>query len=238
MFHDSHGPGDVHGVHYWRYADETDRDAHNPSEGPDRAITADDVSKKRLCYVDSTDSLYVLLNHSPVTWGSVAGAAAPHSHANKAELDLVTDGDHDARTDNPHDTVMYAFFEADFDTNVGNQRVRQIGATGAFRFPFAVPQDAKEIVSIRLIGFPTASFTDQDIYLTGEYGQIEGEPYNQHVETDTTSVYSGTASQSFAWDLKSKVLTGAQPGDSGGVFVDHKGIGTSVNYRGIEVRYK
>jgi len=26
-----------------------------------------------------------------------------HSHSNKAELDLVTDGDHDVRTDNPHD---------------------------------------------------------------------------------------------------------------------------------------
>jgi hypothetical protein len=29
-------------------------------------------------------------------------STAGHSHANKAELDLVTDGDHDVRTDNPH----------------------------------------------------------------------------------------------------------------------------------------
>jgi len=32
----------------------------------------------------------------------VANTSARHTHANKAELDLVTDGDHDVRTDNPH----------------------------------------------------------------------------------------------------------------------------------------
>lgn len=31
--------------------------------------------------------------------------AKKHDHANKAELDLVTDGDHDVRTDNPHNVT-------------------------------------------------------------------------------------------------------------------------------------
>lgn len=31
-----------------------------------------------------------------------ANTTARHSHSNKAQLDLVTDGDHDVRTDNPH----------------------------------------------------------------------------------------------------------------------------------------
>ena len=36
-------------------------------------------------------------------WTDVdANTAAQHAHANKAQLDLVTDGDHDVRTDNPH----------------------------------------------------------------------------------------------------------------------------------------
>lgn len=33
---------------------------------------------------------------------SGVGADDHHAHANKAQLDLVTDGDHDVRTDNPH----------------------------------------------------------------------------------------------------------------------------------------
>lgn len=33
---------------------------------------------------------------------TVTLAAAAHTHSNKAQLDLVTDGDHDVRTDNPH----------------------------------------------------------------------------------------------------------------------------------------
>ena len=32
--------------------------------------------------------------------------AKKHEHSNKAELDLVTDGDHDVRTDNPHEVTV------------------------------------------------------------------------------------------------------------------------------------
>lgn len=35
-----------------------------------------------------------------------ANTAARHSHSNKAQLDLVTDGDHDVRTDNPHGVTL------------------------------------------------------------------------------------------------------------------------------------
>lgn len=64
--------------------------------------------------------------------GVAANTAARHSHANQSELDLVTDGDHDARVDNPHgvdytDTgaapAVHLHLAADvfdFDTEVGN----------------------------------------------------------------------------------------------------------------------
>jgi len=29
-----------------------------------------------------------------------------HEHSNKTELDLITDGDHDVRTDNPHEVIL------------------------------------------------------------------------------------------------------------------------------------
>lgn len=41
-----------------------------------------------------------------------------HTHSNKTELDLVSDGDHDVRTDNPH--AVNATQISDFDTEVSN----------------------------------------------------------------------------------------------------------------------
>jgi hypothetical protein len=35
-----------------------------------------------------------------------ANTSARHTHSNKAQLDLVTDGDHDVRTDNPHSVTL------------------------------------------------------------------------------------------------------------------------------------
>jgi hypothetical protein len=37
---------------------------------------------------------------------TIARDSELHSHANQAQLDLVTDGDHDVRTDNPHATSI------------------------------------------------------------------------------------------------------------------------------------
>lgn len=67
-FHEFAPRGDVHGIHFWTYATNADRDAHNPSEGPARAINATDVLHKRICFVTADDKFYVLTNHSPVTW--------------------------------------------------------------------------------------------------------------------------------------------------------------------------
>lgn len=46
-----------------------------------------------------------ITNFQPAVAGTVdvsANTAARHSHSNKSQLDLVSDGDHDIRTDNPH----------------------------------------------------------------------------------------------------------------------------------------
>lgn len=58
-----------------------------------------DVSEGNLFEADA--------NHLPVDSGiassDVEGATSDsHTHGNKAQLDLLTDGDHDVRTDNPH----------------------------------------------------------------------------------------------------------------------------------------
>lgn len=75
-FHEFSPRGDVHGIHYWTYATIADRDAHNPSEGPTRAINATDASHRRICLVTSDDQFYVLINHSPVTWKAFSAESA------------------------------------------------------------------------------------------------------------------------------------------------------------------
>lgn len=58
-----------------------------------------------------------LLDTYTQTESDLAGTVGDrHTHTNKAQLDLITDGDHDIRTDNPHD--VKASDLTDFDTEV------------------------------------------------------------------------------------------------------------------------
>jgi hypothetical protein len=52
-----------------------------------------------------------------------------HSHANKAQLDLVTDGDHDVRTDNPHGVTAAQAGAASASHNIASHS--DTTATGA-----------------------------------------------------------------------------------------------------------
>lgn len=51
----------------------------------------------------SADTAYICAD---ATEGSAVWKLLTHDHSNKTELDLVTDGDHDVRTDNPHATDL------------------------------------------------------------------------------------------------------------------------------------
>jgi len=124
----------------------------------------------------------------------------------------------------------------DYNNNQGNFRNRSIASNGGYRFTFKIPDDAREIVSVDLVGFPDSTFTGQDIDLDTDYGAI-GEPYNQHSNSDTTSVYSMTANQLSEIDLL-PVLPNVDAGDYCGVFVDHNGIGSAVHYIGVKILYK
>lgn len=128
------------------------------------------------------------------------------------------------------------YFETDWNSNNSNLRVRSIGGTGAHRFPFSIPADFNELVEVYLESLPANSFTDQDIDLSSEYAAI-GENFQTHAELDDTSVYSGVGNQWGKLDLSS-VLSALASGDIGGVFVDHKGIGTTVFYGRLVLRYK
>jgi len=127
------------------------------------------------------------------------------------------------------------YFETDWNANYSNLRIRSIAGTGGHRFPFSIPPDFSNLVEAYIESLPANTFTDQDIDLASEYAG-QGENYQTHAETDTASVYSGVGNQWGKLDLSS-VLSALSPGDIGGVFVDHNGIGTTVYYGRLVIRY-
>jgi len=121
--------------------------------------------------------------------------------------------------------------KGNFDTNL-------VGGTGARRFVFHVPHDFTSLVECKVVGIPSsgAAGPDKDIDLYSDYG-ANGEAYNTHDESDTTSLYTiGTADTIWELDVSS-VLNNISANDYVAVEVDHKGIGGGINYIGIRLRY-
>lgn len=89
-----------------------------PSDNP-HSVTASQVG------LDDTDdlsegatNLYYTEARVSANTDVAANTTARHSHANKVELDLVSDGDHDVRTDNPHGTTFTQAVTADAGTDI------------------------------------------------------------------------------------------------------------------------
>lgn len=167
-----------------------------------------------------------------------------HEHSNKTELDLVTDGDHDVRIDNPHgvsEATKEVFFQADYGSNEGNFRTRAVGSTANFNFNFKVPHDFSSIDSLVICGIIVgagAIGSGRDIDLFSEYGGAN-EAYNNHAESDTTSLFDFSSNVQFdiiQIDISS-VFTNLSAGDYCGINVDHNGIGGTIEYLGICLKY-
>ena len=132
------------------------------------------------------------------------------------------------------------FFQVEGDANLGSHRVQAIGATGAFRFEFKVPADFSSLIELTLIGIISAGAagSGKDIDLASDYGTF-GELYNEHSETDTGIVYDFTGLTDRITELDiSSVFSSLAACDVCGVFVDHKGIGGTIYYAMIKMRYQ
>ncbi len=64
-----------------------------------------------------------------------------HAHSNKTEIDLVTDGDHDVRTDNPHQLSFNSLADIQYDTDEGITSTTSLTYINKLSFNF-VPADA------------------------------------------------------------------------------------------------
>lgn len=128
------------------------------------------------------------------------------------------------------------FFNAEYSANSDNQRIRPLGSTGAWRFNFYVPIDFSLLISLEAKGIPRADFTDKSIWLDSNY-YGSSELKTNHVDSDHTKIFSGVLNTDIGIDLSSVFPNlGAQ--DQCGILIDHKTIGTYIDYRGILLVYR
>jgi len=132
-------------------------------------------------------------------------------------------------------SVVTVFVPADHDSDYGNRRVQKVLSNNAFRFNMFVPEDFGSLVSVHLIGISDANLVSANIDLDSDYAKA-GENYKQHTETDHSITYSATQDQITHFDVSS-VFSNLEAGDDCGLKVDHKSIGASVYYIGMELRY-
>lgn len=130
------------------------------------------------------------------------------------------------------------WFEPEYDGNQGNYRVKSIIAAGSQRFTFMIPHDFTSLTSLVLVGFPSAGAVgaSKDIDLYSDYAGV-GQDAQTHQESDTTSLYTIPAAN-LIWEFDiSGVFSSIAAGDYCGILVDQKGIGGSVYYLGIRLKY-
>jgi hypothetical protein len=126
-------------------------------------------------------------------------------------------------------------FPSDYLANEGNYRVRQVSGTGTFRHNFFVPHDFNSVVSLVAIVAPVANIVAGDIDLFSDYGE-QGQSLTQFQETDVGSTYNLTGMVWNALDLTS-VFSSLTASMYCGVQIDGNGLGTSLDYFGIRLRY-
>lgn len=205
----------------------------------------------------------------PDTFGAVAGVGsyvvtaqrgayvtlgAGSSCSSAAGLNAVSaDGGASATSTEPDQTIIFGGVPAagalvrrflsrtDYNANQGEFRTRSIGASGAHRFTFQIPEDLATLISLEAVGIPTAGAAGaaRDIDLFSNYGAV-GDLFNANAESDTGTTYdlTGTADRLTEVLDFAAVLSGAVPGDFCGVQVDHNGIGGAIEYLGLFITYR
>jgi hypothetical protein len=128
------------------------------------------------------------------------------------------------------------FAGTDYNANKNDYRARSIAASGAHRFTFYIPSDFSSLVELVLVGIANATIAGVDIDLQSDYA-LAGEDSQTNSESDVTSTYSFTNNFITEIDI-SAVFSNLAAGHYCGLFVDHNGIGTTVNYLGVRMRYR
>lgn len=80
----------IHTPISFTYANETDRENHSPATGPADTLSTDDIYK--LALQTDNDSLWILINNSPITWAEVTNVTPGTPPADVAPPVVVVGG--------------------------------------------------------------------------------------------------------------------------------------------------
>lgn len=145
----------------------------------------------------------------------------------------------DASWVNPYPVAEVFLAGTGYNSNDDNYRYRSIGAAANYRFTFRAPFDFGSIVALELIGFADSAGgvgAGKDIDLASSYGAV-GELKNNHTGSDTTSTYTIPAQNTlFAINIAT-LFASLAAGDFCGLLVTHNGVGGTIGYLGIRMRY-
>lgn len=136
--------------------------------------------------------------------------------------------------------IHVPFTGVDYNSNDGTYRTRSVGGSGNQNFSFPVPGSLKAAPSavyvIGIVNSGGAPGASKDIDITVEYGNpLVPEARNQHTGSNTTSLYTIPAQNSFFTINVTAILASIAPGDWVGMNINHGGIGGSLAYLGVVV---
>ena len=164
---------------------------------------------------------------------STSLARADHTHALAAFG--TTAGTFAQGNDSRITTNELWFLPASFTATRGDYGSAAAGTNSDTRWSFRFPADFGALVALEVIGIPLATFAAVNIDLLSDFGAV-GEVFNVNSATDTTSTYSGTINVLLAINVAT-LFAGAAANDLAGLLVDHVGIGTTIDYIGLRMRY-
>lgn len=127
----------------------------------------------------------------------------------------------------------------DYNSNLGERRVRSVGGTGAHRFSFYVPFDFASLLELYLVGICSAGAAGpgKNIDLYSEYAAL-GQLRTTHAQASTLPTYDFTGQADRVVQINlAPVFSFLAAGDYCGLQVDHLGIGGGIDYLGIRMRY-
>lgn len=171
----------------------------------------------RLSRVITVSGSIIAINDERGFLKSFISGTSEHVHSNKAQLDLVTDGDHDARTDNPHTVTKTQVGLGNVD-NVEQIPLSQKGVASGVA-------TLDSTAHLPVTQLPTASITpsqitsDQTDYAPSNFTGS----YTVSLNTDAPRTINSFASGS---DGRLFIIQnyGSQP-----ISFSHEGAGTAVN---------
>jgi hypothetical protein len=130
------------------------------------------------------------------------------------------------------------FFAPDTNTNQLTYRGRSLGSSANFNFTFSVPDDFTSLNDLVMVLINSGGVTGvQDIDLESNYAAVgESEAQNNETNLAFTVDFTGTANEIVEYDISS-VFTALAAGDRCSINVNHQGIGGSLVYLGVRLRY-